>query len=116
MRVTEKSNVYSFGVVLLEMLSGKQPVDPSFGEGCDLVSWIHTAVHRNETSEQLLDPAVSTASFHVRQEMLRVLNVAKLCTSTIPSERPRMKVVVELLQKSKSTRLQPLAIQSAVPE
>ncbi|CAM6097412.1 unnamed protein product [Calypogeia fissa] len=116
MRVTEKSNVYSFGVVLLEMLSGKQPVDPSFGEGCDLVSWVQTASDRNETPEQLLDATVSTASFPVRQEMLRVLDIAKLCTSTLPAERPRMKVVVELLQKSKAAGVPPLSIQNTEAE
>ncbi|KAG6554783.1 hypothetical protein Mapa_003803 [Marchantia paleacea] len=112
MRVTEKSNVYSFGVVLLEMLTGRDPVERTFGEGLDLVSWVHTAAEREETPEQILDPAVSTASFHVRQEMLSVLKVAKLCTSTLPSERPKMKAVVEMLYKSKQTAVQPFQIGS----
>lgn len=110
MRVTEKSNVYSFGVVLLETLTGRDPVERTFGEGLDLVSWVHTAGEREETPEQILDPAVSTASFYVRQEMLAVLKVAKLCTSTLPSERPKMKAVVEMLYKCKQDAAQPFHV------
>ncbi|KAL3678131.1 hypothetical protein R1sor_021087 [Riccia sorocarpa] len=104
MRVTDKGNVYSFGVVLLETLTGRDPA--TFEEGTDLVSWVHSAPQRQQTAEQILDPVVSTSSFHVRQEMLNVLQVAKLCTSTLPAERPKMKAVVEMLYKCKHNPVQ----------
>ncbi|KAL2641958.1 hypothetical protein R1flu_009545 [Riccia fluitans] len=99
MRVTEKGNVYSFGVVILETLTGRDPA--TFEEGLDLVSWVHSGPEREEMPEQILDPVVSTSSFHVRQEMLAVLKVGKLCTSRLPAERPKMKAVVEMLYKCK---------------
>lgn len=40
-RATEKADVYSYGVVLLELLSGKRPTDSSFVEkGLNIVGWV----------------------------------------------------------------------------
>ena len=40
-RATEKGDVYGFGVVLLELLSGKRPTDSSFVEkGLNIVGWV----------------------------------------------------------------------------
>lgn len=101
MQVTLPSNVYSFGVVLLELLTGRLPVDEMFGDGVDLVRWVHGASARGETPEQILDARISTHSFASRQEMLTVLKVALLCTDASPLKRPRMKKVLELLLESK---------------
>ncbi|MCO5581069.1 hypothetical protein L7F22_034945 [Adiantum nelumboides] len=101
MRVTLASNVYSFGVVLLELLTGRRPVDESFGDGLDLVRWVHGASLRGEMPEQILDARISTQSFASRQEMLAVLKVAVSCTNVSPLKRPRMKKVLEALQEAK---------------
>ncbi|KAI5069595.1 hypothetical protein GOP47_0015896 [Adiantum capillus-veneris] len=101
MRVTLASNVYSFGVVLLELLTGRRPVDESFGDGLDLVRWVHGASSRGEMPEQILDARISTQSFASRQEMLAVLKVAVSCTNASPLKRPRMKKVLEGLQEAK---------------
>ena len=40
-RATEKTDVYSFGVLVLEVLSGKRPTDASFIEkGLNIVGWV----------------------------------------------------------------------------
>jgi serine/threonine protein kinase len=40
-RATEKTDVYSFGVLVLEILSGKRPTDSSFIEkGLNIVGWV----------------------------------------------------------------------------
>nr|XP_043609250.1 leucine-rich repeat receptor-like tyrosine-protein kinase PXC3 isoform X2 [Erigeron canadensis] len=99
MQVTAPGNVYSFGVVLLEILTTRVPVDEEFGEGIDLVKWVHGAPTRSETPEQILDAKLSTVSFGWRKEMLAALKVALLCTDTTPAKRPKMKKVVEMLQE-----------------
>ncbi|XP_058073690.1 leucine-rich repeat receptor-like tyrosine-protein kinase PXC3 [Magnolia sinica] len=97
MQVTVPGNVYSFGVVLLEILTSRLPIEEAFGEGMDLVKWVHTAPSREETPEQILDSRLSTVSFTWRKQMLAVLKVALLCTDTLPAKRPKMKKVVEML-------------------
>lgn len=99
MQVTAPGNVYSFGVVLLEILTTRVPVDEEFGEGVDLVKWVQGAPTRGETPEQILDAKLSTVSFSCRKEMLAALKVALLCTDTTPAKRPKMKKVVEMLQE-----------------
>ncbi|KAF5941184.1 hypothetical protein HYC85_022351 [Camellia sinensis] len=99
MQVTAPGNVYSYGVVLLEILTTRLPVDEAFGEGIDLVKWVHNAPARGETPEQILDAKLSTVSFTWRKEMLAALKVALLCTDNTPAKRPKMKKVVEMLQE-----------------
>ncbi|GFY93665.1 leucine-rich repeat protein kinase family protein [Actinidia rufa] len=94
MQVTAPGNVYSYGVVLLEILTTRLPVDEDFGEGIDLVKWVHNAPARGETPEQILDAKLSTVSFNWRKEMLAALKVALLCTDSTPAKRPKMKKVV----------------------
>ncbi|KAF7145611.1 hypothetical protein RHSIM_Rhsim04G0102200 [Rhododendron simsii] len=99
MQVTAPGNVYSYGVILLEILTTRLPVDEAFGEGVDLVKWVHNAPARGETPEQILDSKLSTVSFTWRKEMLAALKVALLCTDSTPAKRPKMKKVVEMLQE-----------------
>ncbi|KAH9648266.1 Leucine-rich repeat receptor-like tyrosine-protein kinase PXC3 [Citrus sinensis] len=101
MQVTAPGNVYSYGVVLLEILTTRLPVEEDFGEGVDLVKWVHGAPARGETPEQILDARLSTVSFGWRKEMLTALKVALLCTDSTPAKRPKMKKVVEMLQEIK---------------
>lgn len=101
MQVTAPGNVYSYGVVLLEILTTRLPVDEDFGEGVDLVKWVHSAPVRGDTPEQILDAKLSTVSFGWRKEMLAALKVALLCTDNTPAKRPKMKNVVEMLREIK---------------
>jgi hypothetical protein len=84
--------VYSFGVVMLELVTGKRPVGPELGEK-DLVRWVCGSVER-DGADSVLDPRLAGAS---RDDMIRVLHVALLCTSSLPINRPSMKAVVKLL-------------------
>ncbi|XP_074306708.1 leucine-rich repeat receptor-like tyrosine-protein kinase PXC3 [Silene latifolia] len=101
MQVTAPGNVYSYGVILLEILTTRGPVDEDFGEGIDLVKWVQNAAQRGETPEQILDARLSTVSYAWRKEMLATLRVALQCTESTPAKRPKMNKVIEMLQEIK---------------
>ncbi|CAI0556675.1 unnamed protein product [Linum tenue] len=99
LKVTEKSDVYSFGVVLLELVTGKKPIedDDEHGEGKDIVSWVSSHLTNNDNVvRNVLDGSVA-ANEVVRDDILRVLKIALLCTTKLPSLRPTMREVVRLL-------------------
>nr|AEP14546.1 clavata 1-like protein [Pinus pinaster]AEP14547.1 clavata 1-like protein [Pinus pinaster] len=91
-KVNEKSDIYSFGVVLLELVTGKKPNDVEFGDYSDIVRWVRNQIHID--INDVLDAQVANS---YREEMMLVLRVALLCTSTLPINRPSMREVVEML-------------------
>jgi serine/threonine protein kinase len=99
--VTTKLDVYSYGVHLLELLTGKQPADdPSFGESLHVAAWVKEKVRQNEgkMSESVLDPSLlDVTNLAAKDEMLSVQTIALLCTRDKPVDRPAMKQVVEML-------------------
>ncbi|XP_025822375.1 receptor-like protein kinase HSL1 [Panicum hallii] len=92
LRMTEKSDVYSFGVVMLELVTGKRPIAPELGDK-DLVRWVHGGIERGGV-DAVLDPRLAG---EYREDMVRALHVALLCTSSLPINRPSMRSVVKLL-------------------
>lgn len=101
-RVTPYSNVYTYGVVLLELLTGRKPKDRAYGESYDLVKWVKGVVNSHQDlAEALLDPHLQlhhAGMHHMRKHMLYVLNVALMCLEVLPSQRPQMKLVVEMFR------------------
>ncbi|XVF37210.1 hypothetical protein REPUB_Repub19eG0127100 [Reevesia pubescens] len=93
MRVTMAGNVYSFGVVLLELLTGK----PAVSEGTELAKWVSSNSVRPEKRDHILDFNISRTSVVVRNQMLAVLKVALACVSVSPEARPKMKSVLRMI-------------------
>ncbi|KAJ7943960.1 Receptor-like protein kinase [Quillaja saponaria] len=99
-RATEKTDVYSFGVLVLEVLSGKRPTDASFIEkGFNIVGWLNFLVTENRQRE-IVDPQCEG----VQAESLdALLAVAIQCVSSSPEDRPTMHRVVQLLESEVMT-------------
>ncbi|OMO64955.1 hypothetical protein COLO4_31700 [Corchorus olitorius] len=96
-----KSDVFSFGVIILEMVSGQKNNCFRNGETVeDLVSsaWKNW---REGTALNLIDPTLSDGS---RNELLRCIHVALLCVQENVADRPTMASVV-LMLNSYSTSL-----------
>ncbi|CAL1372836.1 unnamed protein product [Linum trigynum] len=94
LRVNEKSDIYSFGVVVLELVTGRLPVDPEFGEK-DLARWVRTTIDQKGV-DHVLDSKLDSC---FKEEICRVLNIGILCTSHLPINRPSMRRVVKQLQE-----------------
>uniref|UniRef100_A0A7N0T7V1 non-specific serine/threonine protein kinase n=1 Tax=Kalanchoe fedtschenkoi TaxID=63787 RepID=A0A7N0T7V1_KALFE len=103
LKVDEKSDIYSYGVVLLELVTGKRPLEPEFGDSVDLVDWVRRKIRDNAPLETALDANVGNCR-HVQEEMLLVLRVAILCTAKLPKDRPSMKDVLTMLGEAKPRR------------
>ncbi|PRQ20297.1 putative protein kinase RLK-Pelle-LRR-VII-3 family [Rosa chinensis] len=96
-RVTKESDVYSYGIVLLELLTGKRPV--MFTEDEDIVKWVKKQLQRGQVTELLepglleLDPESSEW-----EEFLLGVKVGLLCTAPDPLDRPTMSDIVFMLE------------------
>lgn len=100
MKITEKSDVYSYGVVLLEVLTGKQPNDCRIPEAAHIVNWVQGELQR-KAGVHLIDERLKGWPDSETQEMVQVLGVALLCVSRFPQERPTMRDVVAMLKEIK---------------
>ncbi|KAL1827063.1 hypothetical protein ACET3Z_005475 [Daucus carota] len=103
LKVDEKSDIYSYGVVLLELLTGKQPLDPGFGDSVDIVEWIRKT-SSNGKLDEALDPEIGGQCKHVQEEMLLVLRIALICTAKLPKDRPSMRDIITMLGEAKPRR------------
>lgn len=101
MKVTEKCDIYSYGVVLLELLTGRTPVQP-LEQGGDLVTWVKNYIrsHSNTLSSGVLDNRLNLQDQTTVNHMLTVLKIALLCTNMTPTDRPPMRQVVLMLIES----------------
>ncbi|KAH7660288.1 Non-specific serine/threonine protein kinase protein [Dioscorea alata] len=94
-RCTTKGDVYSYGVVLLELLSGKKPIDPlEFGDN-NLVGWVKQMVKEN-TSSEIFDPVLMSSNL-AENEMHQYLKIACECLDDWPLRRPTMIQVMAML-------------------
>lgn len=92
-----KSDVYSYGVVLLELLTGRKPVDMSQPPGQEnLVTWARPLLTSREGLEQLVDP--SLAGGYDFDDMAKVAAIASMCVHPEVTHRPFMGEVVQALK------------------
>ncbi|XP_010529414.1 PREDICTED: L-type lectin-domain containing receptor kinase VII.1 [Tarenaya hassleriana] len=96
-RASTQTDVFGFGVLVLEVMSGRRPVE----EGkSPLVDWVWELMERGEIS-RALDPRMMMSG-EVGVEAERVLRVGLICTHPDPSKRPRMREVVHVMEGDKA--------------
>ncbi|KAI9157000.1 hypothetical protein LWI28_015298 [Acer negundo] len=90
MKVTEKCDVYSFGVLALEVIKGKHP-------GNLIPSLSSPLTRDNMMLQDVLDQRIPIPPPEVEDQVLKMLNIAIACLHAYPQSRPNMNIIVALL-------------------
>ncbi|KAL0344957.1 UNVERIFIED_CONTAM: putative serine/threonine-protein kinase PBL17 [Sesamum radiatum] len=95
--LTARSDVYGFGVVLLEMLIGRRAMDKSRpSREHNLVEWARPILNHSKKLVRILDPRIEGQ--YSTKILMKVANLAYQCLSQNPKGRPVMSQVIEILE------------------
>ncbi|KAJ4968423.1 hypothetical protein NE237_015124 [Protea cynaroides] len=98
LRVNEKCDLYGYGMMILELVTGRRPVE--YGEDDVMILSDHVRVLLEQGNAcDCVDPSMTE---YPEEEVLPVLKLGLVCTSQIPSSRPSMAEVVQILQVIKT--------------
>jgi serine/threonine protein kinase len=97
-QVNEKNDVYSYGVVLLELVTGKRAIENT----TSLVTWCREFQYSDPDLgpfllPKMVDEKIKPCSESMQQQQLAVVQLAMACVDDNPDRRPNMKEVVKKL-------------------
>ncbi|AET00008.1 LRR receptor-like kinase [Medicago truncatula] len=101
-----KSDVYSYGVVLLEIITRKKLLVPSMNDEAEethIVTWARSVMMETGKIENIVDPYLVSAfpnSITLVKQVNAVLSLALQCTEKDPRKRTTMKVVIGFYNKN----------------
>ncbi|XP_026382614.1 probable LRR receptor-like serine/threonine-protein kinase At3g47570 [Papaver somniferum] len=114
-KVTTSGDVYSYGIMLLELFAGRRPTDGIFKDGLTLHSFAKTALLRNQVM-QIVDPTLlvlyddqvslnGVLSASLCEALTGIVKLGVMCSVESPKERMKMELIVKVLQLIKSKYL-----------
>ncbi|OAY76584.1 hypothetical protein ACMD2_17457 [Ananas comosus] len=100
LRINEKCDVYGFGILVLEVVTGRRPVEYGEDDVVILIDRVRVALEQGNALGCVVDQRMDNA--FPEEEVLPVLKLGLVCASQIPSSRPSMAEVVQILQVIKT--------------
>ncbi|KAG7575760.1 Protein kinase domain [Arabidopsis thaliana x Arabidopsis arenosa] len=98
-KISQKADVYSFGVLILELLTGKSPTHQQLNEeGVDLPRWVQSVTDQQSPSD-VLDPELTRYQPEGNENIIRLLKIGMSCTAQFPDSRPSMAEVTRLIEE-----------------
>ncbi|XAR68710.1 Non-specific serine/threonine protein kinase [Bertholletia excelsa] len=94
-KITEKSDIYGFGILILEVVTGKRPVEYMEDDVVVLCDMVRRALEESKV-EECVDGRLS-GNFPA-EEAVPVIKLGLICASQVPSNRPDMGEVVKILE------------------
>ncbi|GLJ20846.1 hypothetical protein SUGI_0380110 [Cryptomeria japonica] len=99
--LTTKGDIYSYGILILELLTRKRPTDNMFNEGINLQKWIE--IHFPDRISDVVDNCLLTDAHELETSMgmeclNQLIQIGLFCTRESPQQRPDMTEIVDRLK------------------